>query len=338
MSFVGVLTCNQRPQTLERTNRAASDPSPALAVGDRCLGSARKNVCTTTNKMIYGEDDRLDLHCLERAGNGVPGHKVILKQSESVAAIFHKHDTLDLKNGHYKLGINHTPMDQVEGPEGLCSGQTFADQPRGASCGAVLVRANTILTARHCFDDIPNPLFVFGFAMRPDVPPGFITVPDTNVCKPAKNPRVEHIGNMLTLMDIECPPGLPRPHVTIAEATPTSGDVYAIGFPRALPAKFSGWGPISRPSPGAPSFHAAIDVSPGNSGGPVFAANPAKPAEHKLIGILEGDKGNTSCSSRPNCWIWDTAKVTSKIKIVITPTHEVPKRLALRNTAMKGNP
>jgi len=329
LSFVGVLACGQHPQDPECTASAARG-------GDRCLGSKRVDVCQTTHKLIYGKDDRLDLHCLKDGRSGVHAADTILEQSKAVAAIFHKVDTNDLGNGSYELGIHHKPLKDIPGDEGLCEKQTFADQPRGASCGAVLVDTNTILTATHCFVTIPEPLFVFGFAMPAEVKPGFITVPSINVCKLAQDPRVEPVGPHLTLLDIDCPSGDPRTPARIAVDMPQTGDVYAIGFPRFLSAKFSGWGPMF--PRGTHYFHAALDVSPGNSGGPVFAAN-ASPNQHELVGILEGDKSASTCKDPTHdCRIWNTAKTTTKIEIVITSTHEVPKILARRNQAKKEKP
>ncbi len=333
MSFVGVLACNRGSQNLEHTNRAASDARG----GDRCLGSTRMDVCSTEHRLIYGKDDRLDLHCLERAGSGVFGADIIRDQSKYVVAIFKKKDTADLGNGYYALGIHHKPLQEIPGEKGLCKGQTFADQPRGAHCGGVLVDTNTILTAKHCFKEAHDSRFVFNYAMPSDVQLKYITVPSTSVCTLAKDPRPDPVGPDLLLLDIECPPGIPRTSVKISDKMPMEGDVYTIGFPRQLSAKFSGWGPISTPPPGALSFHAALDVSPGNSGGPVFAVSPDDPTKHVLVGILEDDTGDIACDNddAPPCYIWDTAKPSSKIEIVITSTHDVPEKLARRNPARK---
>ncbi len=340
ISLWSFAACGSRPPTDAPPDDHAASDSPALA---QCTGWNHTTPCRTRIQSfvdshifaVRGDDNRMDPHCLDDPDAGVPDVGGVKQSVSRVAALFPRYPLL-LIDGRYRPDSKVLPLGKLPGGEALCPDEVFASQPRGAECSAVLVGPHTVLTSEHCVTKPPykNLQIAFGFEVSAD---GSIAVDPVDICKPATNPRpTYHTAAQLVLFDIECPLGFKRTPTPIAKlsAPTTAGMVYAIGFPKSLPAKFSGWAHASAHDPPGhhktcknpkTTFHAALDVAPGNSGSPVFNAT------HELVGIAEEDKSTDTCVD-PNrtCRHWASVPTTSHEYVTITSTHEITAALQTR--------
>lgn len=342
LAIVGLLACTQQglapaPEFMAPVVSVSAAPVTAddswLRSPRKCIGWKENDPCRTRRrhgdeKAIRGPDDRIDLHCLERAHPGVPDAMGVYGRSAAVAAMFFEQDVDDPVDGHHRLGKKYPRLSALSDKEGLCADEVFADQPRGAWCGAVLVDKRTMLMAAHCYSEIQGRKYAFVFDYMMPAHGAITTVPEASVCRVAQDPRIERVGNNLVLIEIACHDDFERTPASVAPAMPKDGRVYAIGFPRSLPAKFSGWG-LMFPR-GEDCFHARLDIFPGNSGSPVFDA------DHRLIGVMEKDESATSCEDPVRkCRHWSAIAEDSTQELRITSTHEIPARLERRRSGHK---
>jgi len=349
----GSLACGSTPgQTEPQPQNASAPHSPERALPAEqdspgvgaCRGWTHNDPCSPRRptlsgpKMnlvsIRGDDDRLDLHCLLRPESNQPEAPGVLSQSETVAAMFVADDLELGADGLYRPHAKFPTLARLPDNYALCGDEVFAHQPRGAWCGSVLVASRTILMAKHCVDKFEDKYgdrydairLAFDFAIPTDGGP--LTLAPASICKLAADPRKAVVSEDLTLMDIDCPEGFAREPVTIAVEMPTKGLVYAVGFPKRLPAKFSGWAKMQPID--ARRFHAGLDVFPGNSGSPVFAA------DHTLVGLMEDDQSDDTCRDPVlGCKRWSSIPSDSHERVIINSTHELIAELARRTTERK---
>jgi hypothetical protein len=246
---------------------------------------------------ITGDDDRIDLYCLDHPDSGVPEREEIRRAAHASMAIF-AHEDLILEAGVYTINPKYKPLAQahdVDGPP-LCPDEMFAQQPRGASCSGVVIAGPKLLSARHCLAGKVEPYFVRGFAMQDAGHPSPFEFTLHDVCRPLPGAKLWCFGQLCTV-DISCE----GPPPTIAKVSNVGLDVndpvYTIGYPERLPAKFSGWSAINYV--GGDTFTAPLDANPCNSGSPVFNA------DHEVIGIINADQDRSSfCRGASRCLRW----------------------------------
>ncbi len=274
---------------------------------------------------VRGDDDRTDIRCLDDRGVGIKDSLAVLGASRSVAAMFYTEYVEDLGGGRYRANPRIPTLAALK-HEAMCDDEPFAHQPRGAWCGAVLVAPGVMLMADHCIRVLPSEeqnirklQFFFDFV----IPESGDTVEmhAENRCVPAPHHHKIRVGPHLAMMNVVCPPNFSRTPAVVreADAAPTDGEVFAIGFPLRVPAKFSGWAKVLKSHDGPLMFQADLDVFPGNSGSPVFST------DHKLVGIVEADGSDDTCKDKKRgCHHWRSISAGSSERVKITSTHDIP--------------
>jgi len=207
----------------------------------------------------------------------------------------------------------------------LCAGQSFARQGRMASCSAVLIEGNRVLTSSHCIGDLEQRRFVGGFFLADrNRNHEVIVLPDRNICTPKGEAKV--LGN-IAIIEVSCHENAPMQPAPVATTAPKRGDsVYAIGFPQGLPAKYTDVERITEIAGG--EYTVPLDLAGGNSGSPVFNSN------HEIVGIVERDKSasivvdhshrdNHTDFSRCECHKWNVVEGNSSETAHITAIPEL---------------
>jgi hypothetical protein len=258
--------------------------------------------------VVRDSDDRLDLYCLKQGGSPPPdADRIAVNAQFSVALFFADHLDRDPQTRAYTL---KPAKGTLAAKEEYCADEVFVDQVRGDWCSGVMLSDGRVLTVKHCVEDLPEyephkprPLadlrFVFGFAMASHGQPTVFTFPEQDVCLP-RDREPKFVGD-LAFVEVACPTA--RDGAVVAAAPPSSvpshdcyentdGCVYAIGYPHALPAKFSGWAEVRLKDH---LLKAPLDVMHGNSGSPVFDAR------HELVGVIDGERNFSHCYDHQNC-------------------------------------
>jgi len=228
-------------------------------------------------KSIYGQDNRKDLYL-------VSSDPLVTKSADAVVSLFDETRIIPLEDGTTKI------VNKIYGTEyRLCEKEPFFRQPCSAFCSGVLVAPDIVATAGHCIDTQSTgtpPLvdirFVFGYRMR-DKDNAELVVSSNEVYR-----GKEIIQRVYTAGGADW--ALVRLNRTVTGHSPVpirrgskvsnAEDVYVIGHPRGLPAKFAD-GAIVRENSNADFFVANLDTYGGNSGSPVFNRKT-----HEVEGIL----------------------------------------------------
>lgn len=238
---------------------------------------------------IYGEDDRRDYYAVDA---------VMRTFAESTVALFS--DTAvskDMVSGTYRLD-GRTLKDKFN----LRDSETFGEQPVGAFCSGVLVGADLVLSAGHCFKPDPRGgscarvKLVFGYAVsRAGEMP--ISFPEANVysCKEILVQRVQDKEMNFSCRGETCssaPVTVDGPDYALirldrkaAGRLPlainrgafldTLAPLAVIGYPSGLPVKVAAGGSVRSVSANG-YFTAELDAFEGNSGSPVFNTRTLK--------------------------------------------------------------
>ena len=253
-------------------------------------------------KALYGEDNRKDVFL-------VASNPQFAKSADAVVSLFKRSDIVKLDDGQ-----NSKIVRKDYGTEfNLCSSgsnvEAFLNQPCSAYCSGVLVAPDLIVTAGHCVfsPEKPAPVlgdiyFVFGYRMRdPDTAELVIKDEEIYSGKEVVKQIYSASGQDFALIRLDRVVIGHRP-VPIRRTGKISNheDVYVIGHPCGLPAKFAD-GAVVREN-GDPNFFVAnLDTYGGNSGSPVFNRT-----SHELEGILvrgERDFVKRDPSSSTSCRI-----------------------------------
>lgn len=219
---------------------------------------------TTTQPVVYGEDDRTDVHA-----HPDPAWRALARQS--IVALVRAGDVVtsdpnDIRFRGRTLGSARS----------LCPGERFADQPSIAFCSGTLIGPDLVLTAGHCIEDAADcsdTRFVFNFVMENDTSRATITAEDVHSC-----------GALLVSYDdgradyavvrLDRPVSAARSPASVRpgdEALDLGAGVGVIGFPSGIPAKIDLGGTVTRNRPTQRDyFQASLDTFGGNSGSGVF--------------------------------------------------------------------
>lgn len=221
-----------------------------------------------TPKVIYGEDNRVDVYEVPRSD--------VREIADSTVALIPTHDVVNSNNGFYNI------MTSKYGTEmNLCSDEPFFEQPVAANCSGSLVGEDLVATAGHCVSaaDCTGYSFVFGFKMTDaNTAPRTVPADDVYACKEIV--AREYTANQdyaLVRLDRKV-----RGHrVLKLQQTPVQpGDaIYVVGHPSGLPTKVAD-GAAVRSQMGT-HFNSNLDTYGGNSGSAVFNA-----ATNEVVGIL----------------------------------------------------
>ncbi len=225
-----------------------------------------------TPKVIYGQDDRLDVYQVN--------DQALLELTRSTAAMIASEDIplASARRGWFrsrsKTGI------VISGPSlesrGICASERFSQQPSAANCSGFLVSEKLLVTAGHCVrdeSDCKNYKWVFDYKVS-SAESSSVSLDKKNIygCKKI----VETVLDPITKNDyavIELDRSVPdrNPLVLRKEGTVGVGDpLIVIGHPSGLPTKIAA-GANVRSLQGS-FFVGNLDTYGGNSGSAVFNA------------------------------------------------------------------
>jgi hypothetical protein len=241
---------------------------------------------TEKQKVIYGVDDRQDLHEVK--------NEKYLESAKSVVALFESDQVSDMGDGTSELALANFG-DQND----LCASEKFRDQPVGAFCSGFLVAPQIMATAGHCVNtaNVQNVRFVFGFKMNA---PGDPTtrINNSEIYKGSRIIGRELIDNGADWALVELdrpvenhPPVRIRSTGKIEDGAP----VYVIGHPCGLTMKVAG-GAVVRDNNNPSFIICNLDTYGGNSGSAVFSDSENEPF---VEGILV--RGETDFAPAGNC-------------------------------------
>jgi len=227
-------------------------------------------------KVIYGEDDRMDIYLVT--------DEAVKANSGSVAAIF-THDEITANTDGTVSLPNRTFASEFEASGNpLCPDEPFQSQPVGAICTAFLVGDDLVATAGHCLNEsnLHTRRFVFGYTMA-SAEVSNTTIPASDVYM-----GTEILGWQLdssaadwalVKLDRKVINRNPLTIRTTGEVAINTG-LYVLGHPVGLPQKYASNAEV-RHNEHNDFFIANLDTFGGNSGSPVFNATT-----HEVEGIL----------------------------------------------------
>jgi hypothetical protein len=224
-------------------------------------------------KVIYGEDDRIDVYAETDPQR--------LAWAASTCALVDASQLGVNEDGTYEL---QTRAYTVSGLP-ACSGEAFASQPSAAYCTGFVVGIDLIATAGHCvsLDDFADIRFVFGFQMTDAANPVTTFQPSQVYTAVEVVGRAFSNGDDHAVLRVDRPitaPGAQVLDIRRAGVIPVGAQVGVIGHPAGLPTKLAfGENSVVRDNRPAPYFVSNLDTFGGNSGSPVFNAH---------TGLVEG--------------------------------------------------
>ena len=240
-------------------------------LGRITLALAMLTTATVTqarNKVIYGPDDRKDLHEVKRA--------LHLDLAASTAAMIEKNSiTTD--------GDSVTISSSTLESRGICASEKFSQQQTAAMCSGFLVGEDLLVTAGHCIQsksDCRRYNWVFNYAHKEKNSDINVTTEDVYGCKEI----IERTLDNSTMDDY----ALIRLDRKVVNRTPltvrkegkieSGTKIVVIGHPTGLPTKVAdnAW---VRDNNRDKYFAANLDTFGGNSGSAVFNAD---------TGVVEG--------------------------------------------------
>ncbi len=235
-----------------------------------------EDVLSTTQPVVYGEDDRLEVYRY----NG----DTFARASQSLVALVPPGLIASLPEG----GLVPSPepaMDVLQ----LCEDEPFVTQPAVAACSGVLIDDDLVLTAGHCFRegescDVYAYVFDYHYS-RPGQSPDLIDL-DVYGCKKLivreRKQRASGVLHDFAVVQLDRKVDLRRRPVPIRTEQVESGEgLTVMGSPQGLPAKIDTGG-AAKPSPPPKYgyFFADTDTFGGSSGSPAYDDG------RELIGIL----------------------------------------------------
>ncbi|MDQ7772752.1 MAG: serine protease [Elusimicrobiales bacterium] len=250
------------------------------------------------NKIIYGEDNRLDYFEAPAARKALADSVVSLWKAEDVEASGSK---FKLKTAKF------TDMIQEQAGAPLCATEPFREQPVGAFCSGSLVGEDLIMTAGHCITEekCSTTKFIFGFAVkaRGGKAPAEVPASDVYGCSKVEtrklessettgNPMLDQLLGKISDQDfaivrLDRKVTGRKALAVNPESTLKNGDaLFVIGHPVGLPLKVADDASVRDIGDGKTYFLANLDTYGGNSGSAVFNAKT-----NKVEGILvRGDQ------------------------------------------------
>jgi len=263
--------------------------------GNKNGESTAENVADTIReKVIYGEDNRLDLHQLQDQAR--------LRLADSTVALIFASD-LQLSGNNYQI---KTTLFANNFRLPLCQSEPFREQDTAPFCSGFLVAPNLVATAGHCVQtegtansDCTTTRFVFGYGIK-SVGSRPLSIPASEVygCKRIVKAAVLADGSDYSIVELDRSVPNHQPLKLRRSGTPAVGDsLVVIGNPSGLPTKVADGAKIRTLFPAY--IRANLDTYGGNSGSAVFNAQT-----NEVEGILvrgEEDfvvQGNCMASKR----------------------------------------
>ena len=232
---------------------------------------------TAENKVIYGEDNRANLHETR--------NPMFLKLADSTVALIRNERLTAEANGVTKI----TARTFKEGYR-LCSTERFNSEPIGAFCSGSLIGKNLVLTAGHCVRDeegCADTSFVFGYGIdRRDRNPSEVKTSNVYNCKKIIHTQMstedsfDGVDFAIIELDrnVTDHEALKMATRTVTQRLEVGTRLLLIGHPAGLPTKVEDGGKV-RHTRNTGFFVANTDSYGGNSGSAVF---------NYLTGEIEG--------------------------------------------------
>lgn len=236
------------------------------------------------DKVIYGQDDRLDYY-------ESPAAMRVL--ADSVVSLWDKKSVNPVPKWKQAMLFAYSTLGEKMG---LCPGERFADQRIGAFCSGTLVGDDIVMTAGHCIKNkakCEDTNFIFGFGLKhpKDLRDFTLIVPESDVygCKEIiaqrfMDPGAEQsLGAPMSadfaLIRLDRKVEGRRPLPVNRGPDPVIGTgLFVIGHPNGLPVKVAAGARVGK-SGEKHFFSADLDIFSGNSGSAVFNAE---------TGLIEG--------------------------------------------------
>lgn len=233
------------------------------------------NIRKNGNIVVYGEDERYDLHKLP---NSIPSKRQtkLNQWSKSLAAMV---STDNMQQGSYELFFT-LEANTLKEEMNVCKEEKFAEQITAASCTGFLVAPDLIVTAGHCVDSkyaCEMNAWVFGYQAEQVLSSSkapFIWKKDVYYCSEivarhykskSQKSGVDYALVRLDRVVSDREPLKIRSKGKIQE----KATLVALGYPSGLPLKIADNGTI-RENKNPEFFVANIDTFHGNSGSPVI--------------------------------------------------------------------
>lgn len=245
------------------------------------------NMLLAAPKVVYGEDDRVDVFESTNA--------MFVELSKSTAAMISTSRLSSANDGLVSI-LGRTLADN-----GRCESERFSHQVVAANCSGFLVAEDLLVTAGHCIRtevDCKENDWVFGFKVENDTQSD-VSVEKENIykCKEiisqSLNPLTKDDYALIRL-DRKVKDRAPlnfRKRGKVKEST----SLVVIGHPSGLPTKIAD-GAIVR-EVGRVYFKANLDTYGGNSGSPVFNAENGR-----VEGILVRGETDYVYNSEKKCY------------------------------------
>lgn len=237
-----------------------------------------------SDKVIYGDDDRLDMYQVSDAR--------LLKLADSTVGLF-QGDNVAMEGDKAKL-----TTESYSQSYGLCKEEPFYEQVTGAFCSGSLVAPDIIMTAGHCVktaESCKSTKFVFGFAVtKAGVMPGTVPTGEVYGCSELIGREQVSYGADWALVRLDRKVANHAPLKYNTQDTLKNGDMLlVIGHPAGLPTKIAGGAVVRDASPKG-YLVANLDTYGGNSGSAVFNAK---------TGVVEGIlvRGETDYVYKGDC-------------------------------------
>jgi hypothetical protein len=225
---------------------------------------------TPGDKVIYGQDDRLDIFQVQNTRD--------VQLADSTVALMEG-------NNLTRSGDKFDIRADIFGPTfGLCKDEPFYNQPSGAFCSGSLVAPDIIITAGHCIknaSDCSSTKFVFDYAVTQEgVYPTSATADNVVGCKSIIARKQEGAGADFAVIRLDRAITNHKPLAINRAGDLKAGDkVGVIGHPSGLPVKVAFGDSKVRTVDRPGYFMANLDTYGGNSGSAVF---------NTTTGLVEG--------------------------------------------------
>ena len=237
-------------------------------------------------EVIYGDDDRLDIH-------QVQSPKLKAMADSTVALITEAKVTIDPESGIASIRTRSYSRSY-----NLCEDEPFFDQETAAFCSGSLVGPDLIMTAGHCVTtqlSCETMNFVFGFAITEEGKnPNRVPAVDVYSCKKLLGRAQRNSGADWAIVQLDrTVTGHAPLKLNRSGSIPNGTPLIVIGHPAGLPTKVAG-GAYVRSQGSEGHFVANLDTYGGNSGSAVFNA-----VTGQVEGILV--RGEADYIYRGNC-------------------------------------